>query len=94
MLIPVLLWMNMPVLAAVGLAQAVQIPIALSATIGNFAYGSVNVPLGMFLGVILAVGVVVGARLIHHLPKAQVTRIVAVFLVAVGILILVKLLLI
>ena len=85
--------MNMPVLAAVGLAQAVQIPIALSATTGNFAYGSVNVSLGIFLGAILAVGVVAGAWLIHYLPKAQVTRIVAVFLVAVGILILVKLLL-
>ena len=93
LLIPVLMWMNMPIFAAVGLAQAVQIPIALSATSGNLAYGDVNIMLGLVIGAILAVGAIAGARIIHYFPKDQVTKIVAGFLVAVGFSILARLLL-
>ena len=94
LLIPVLMWMNMPGFAAVGLAQAVQIPIALSATFGNLTYGSVNIILGLCLGAILAVGAIAGAKIIHYCPKELVTRIVAGFLVAVGISVLSRLVLV
>jgi uncharacterized protein len=35
-LVPILIWLDVPVLTAIGLSQAIQLPIALLATAGNF----------------------------------------------------------
>lgn len=90
-LIPLLLWLKQPVLIAIGLAQAIQLPIALTASLGNWATGTLDPGLGAILGLGLAFGTWGGAVLAHRLPRATLQSAVAVVLVGVGLLIVVKL---
>lgn len=84
-LIPILVWMKVPLLTALGLSQIIQVPIAALATIGNFQHGDVDVGSGIAIGVLLVVGVALGARVAHHLPAELLRRIVSGLLVAVGV---------
>ncbi len=83
-LVPALLWLRYPVLAAVGLSQAVQLPIASLATAGNIVYGRLDLVLGGAIAVGLAAGAVAGARAAHRAPRMLLRRIVAFVLIAVG----------
>ncbi len=83
-LVPILLTLSVPVLTAVGLSQAIQLPIAIAATIGNFLYGQVDWTLGGILAATLTVGTWFGAKLAHDVPRATLQRIVSVVLIAVG----------
>lgn len=86
-LVPVLMWLKVPVLMAVGLSQVIQLPIAALATVGNFSYGRVDMWVGGGLAVLLMVGVMVGARAAHCV-SAQVLRcIVASLLIVVGVMV-------
>ena len=89
-LIPILIWLQVPVLTAIGLAQAIQLPIAVTATAGNAAAGLLDVQLGAILGLGLAFGSWGGAHLAHVLPRAMLFRIVAGVLVSIGLVILLK----
>ena len=84
LLIPILIWCKLPVLPAIGLAQVIQIPISVMATLGNFAHGQVDLQLGLWLALLLAGGAVLGAKLAHVLPVSFLHKLVAVLLVAVG----------
>jgi uncharacterized protein len=84
-LVPILMWLDLPVLMAIGLSQAIQLPIALLATAGNFFSGSLDLTVGMPLAAGLAVGTFVGARTAHTVPRAALRRAVAIVLIVVGI---------
>lgn len=86
-LVPVLVWLNLPVLAAVGLSQVIQVPVAALATAGNLVYGEVNMAVGLATAVLLIAGVSVGARIAHRVSAAALKRVVAIALIVVGILI-------
>lgn len=90
LLVPLLVWLNWPVLTAVGLSQIIQVPISLLATIGNYLHGQVDVMMALGIAAIMIVGVTIGARLAHKLPALQLRRIVAVVLSLVGMLMLWK----
>ncbi len=83
-LVPALLWLRFPVLAAVGLSQAIQLPIATLATAGNIAYGRLDLVLGGAIAIGLAAGAGTGALAAHRAPQALLRRIVAFALIAVG----------
>lgn len=83
-LVPVLLTLSVPALTAVGLSQAIQLPIALAATLGNILYGQVDPVLGGVLAGALTVGAWFGAKLAHVVPRATLQRIVSAVLIAVG----------
>lgn len=83
-LVPVLLWLEAPVLIAIGLSQAIQLPIAVLATVSNAANGTLDLLLALTLGVGLSVGAWFGARLAHSLNQEVLRRIVAVVLVGVA----------
>lgn len=83
-LVPILIAMSVPVLAAVGLAQAIQLPVAIAATFGNVLYGELDLGLGGILAAALTVGSWYGAKLAHAMPRAMLRRIVSIVLVAVG----------
>lgn len=83
-LVPVLMWLELPVLAVIGLAQAIQLPIALLATAGNLYAGTVDLVLGALLGVGLSVGTWYGAKLAHSLPRRTLRGFVSVVLLLVG----------
>jgi uncharacterized membrane protein YfcA len=83
-LVPLLVFLRLPALAAVGLSQVIQVPIAASATLGNYLYGTVDVVIGAAIAAGLVVGVAGGARLAHFVSQAILQRVVAGVLVAVG----------
>ncbi len=92
-LVPMLIWLKVPPLTAVGLSQAVQLPIASLATIGNFIYGTVDMVIGGVIAAALMIGAAIGAHLAHTVSQATLRRVVAWVLVAVGIFIIGRILL-
>jgi hypothetical protein len=84
LLLPILILINVPALAAIGLSQVIQVPIAIFASAGFFIFGRIDIELGVQLGLVLATGVVVGANIAHKVSADQLRRIVAVALVVVG----------
>lgn len=88
-LLPILLWLNIPVISAIGVAQAIQAPIALLATGGNFLSGDVAVLIGLVIALALICGIAAGAAFAHALAPSALKRGVAlvVFIVGTGILV-------
>jgi uncharacterized membrane protein YfcA len=89
-LIPILLWRGVPVLAAIALGQIVQLPIALAATGGNLAGGPIDWHTAAIVAAALAPGVVAGRWAARRLPVAVLTPILAVLLIAAGVLLAVR----
>jgi uncharacterized membrane protein YfcA len=89
-LVPILLWLKVSTLTAVGLSQIIQIPIALLATGGNLTFGHVDFKLGFILAAMLVVGVVAGANFAHRASKDALKRIIAMALLGAGIAMLIK----
>lgn len=92
-LVPIMLWLEAPVLTAIGLSQAIQLPIATLATLGNAYTGALDLSLGLALGVGISFGSWTGARLAHVLPRKALKNFVSALLVLVGSMILIKTLL-
>ena len=55
LLVPLLVWLNWPVLTAVGLSQIIQLPISALATVGNYLHGQVDVMLALSIAVVMIV---------------------------------------
>ena len=91
LLIPLLIWRKNPVLTTIGLSQAIQIPISLMATLGNFIHADVDLRLGLSLALFLGTGAILGAKIAHRLPVTLLKNLVSGFLIIVGLIILSKL---
>lgn len=91
LLMPLLIWLDLPLLMAIGLAQAIQLPIALVATAANLAYGAVDLRLAGLLSLGIVLGSWLGARAAHAMPLKLLTRLVGFVLIAVGALLLLRL---
>jgi uncharacterized membrane protein YfcA len=89
-LVPTLLWLGVPALTAIGLSQAIQIPIGLLATAGNAMYGSLDLVRAAVVAVTLAVASYGGATMAHYLPREVLRKTVAQVLVIVGAMITLK----
>jgi uncharacterized protein len=83
-LVPILMAFNLPVLTVIGLSQAIQLPIAVVGSVGNFLYGELDWYLGSVLAVALTIGSWQGARLAHVMPRNLLRRIVSVVLILIG----------
>jgi uncharacterized protein len=90
LLVPVLLWLDLPILTAIGLSQAIQLPIALTATTGNILYGAVDAELAGLLSAGIVVGSWGGARLAHGVPLPVLTRLVGIVLLLMGAVLIVR----
>jgi uncharacterized membrane protein YfcA len=86
-LVPILLWLELPIMAVIGLGQVAMVPIALFATAGNLIHGRIDFMLGGILAAIMMVGAFAGAEISHRLPAERLKRGVAVLLIGVGLLI-------
>lgn len=86
LLVPLLLTLGYLPLSAVGISQAVQLPIAVFATLGFLLYGQMDFGLGVALGLVQSVGVVFGGLVAHRLPQEKLRMVVAVTLIGVGVL--------
>ena len=89
-LVPILLWLGTPVLAAVGLSQAIQLPISIFATAGNLVYGVIDVVVAAVLSLLLMIGVWCGARIAHRVSSVALKRFVSFVLLAAGVMMLVQ----
>lgn len=83
-MVPIITYLGLPVLTAVGLSQAIQIPIAAFASIGNWMSGNLNVNLGLLIAAAMVTGTLAGATLIHRLPAEPIRKFMALLLVVVG----------
>ena len=84
LLVPTLLLLQFMPLAAVGISQAIQLPIAIFATFGFLLFGQIDIPLGIALGIIQSIGVIFGGKIAHILPHGKLRAVVAVTLIGVG----------
>jgi uncharacterized protein len=89
-LLPLLLLLDMPVLAAIGLGQAIAIPIAGPASVVNLAAGLVDLRLAAGLGAILALGIAIGTPIAHALPQQLLRRLLGSVVVLAGIAMMVR----
>ena len=89
-LVPILLWLQVPVLAAVGLSQVIQLPISAFATAGNILHGAIHLPVAAVLSVLLMVGVGFGARIAHRVSSIALKRFVSLMLLGVGVMMLAR----
>lgn len=71
MLIPIFLLLGVPALKSVGVVQGIQLPIAISASLGFVLFGQVDFMLGTVLGLVQAGGVWLGAQVAHQVPAER-----------------------
>jgi uncharacterized protein len=83
-LLPVLLLLDVPVLSAIGMGQAIAIPIAGLASVANLAAGLVDVRLAAELAVGLAIGIALGTPIAHALPQAKLRRLLGSVVLMAG----------
>ena len=91
-LMPILIWRGVPLLAAIALGQIVQLPIASAATVGNLLSGPFDLWRVALVAAGLTPGVVLGRWAAKRLPVSLFARVVAVLLVATGVLLIVRVL--
>ena len=84
-LVPILTFLSMPLLPVIGLSQAIQIPIAAFATIGNELSGIIRWEIVVLLSPGLALGAFLGAKVSEHLPVDKIRNLVAFLLLGSGI---------
>ena len=84
-LIPLLLWFSAPVTATVALAQAIQLPISIFATIGNSVNGILDLRIAIPIAFGIAIGTFLGSHWIKKVPVNYVKKAIAALLVIVGV---------
>lgn len=73
-LLPVLLLLDVPVLSAIGLGQAIALPIAGLASVANIAAGIMDLRLAAGLAATLTLGIAIGTPIAHALPQRLLRR--------------------
>ncbi len=86
LLVPILMLLHVPILLAIGVSQAAQLPIAIFASIAFAMNDQIDFRLGTELGIVQAISVLVGAAVAHRIATTTLRRTVATALVAVAIL--------
>jgi uncharacterized protein len=82
--VPLLVAAGLPILAALGAAQAQSIIIASVGTVGYMLRGDVSWPLAALVGVPALLGVAAGWRVAHALPADRLRQVLAGVLILVG----------
>lgn len=84
LLVPLLVALGEPVLLAVGLGQAIQVPISAVASAANLAAGRIDWVAGWTLAAALAAGIAIGTPLAHGLSQRALRWLVAVAMLVAG----------
>ncbi len=82
--VPLMVLFGFPALASIGASQVIQIIAALSGTLGNLNFGTVNFPVAATVTVLEIAGVYVGARIAHAVSPGPLKRFVAWLCIVVG----------
>ncbi len=91
LLVPILVTLRVAAHTAIGLSQAIQLPVASVATIGNYLYSEINLLLSILIAFGLTIGGIIGAKLAHKISSKILTTILGWVLLFVGVFIISKL---
>lgn len=84
LVVPTLLLLGVPALTTVGIGNLIQLPVAGFGTLGFLVSGDVDLLVGLGLGLLAALGVLVGAGIAHAARASTLRRVVAAACVAAG----------
>lgn len=82
--VPLMVLFGFPALLSIGASQAIQIVAAISGTLGNLKYGSIDFGIAATVTLFVMAGVMVGARMAHAVDAALLRKAVAVLCLVVG----------
>jgi uncharacterized protein len=83
-MLPILLLLDVPVLPAIGLGQAIALPIAGLASIANVLAGEMDIRLAAGLAATLTLGIAIGTPIAHALPQLLLRRLLGSAVVIAG----------
>ncbi len=84
LLIPVLLWLRVAPLMAIGLAQVIVLPIGGMASVSHLLAGNADIPMAVMIAVLLGAGVWLGAHIAHAISSTLLKKLVSAMLVCTG----------
>ena len=82
--VPLMVLFGFPALVSIGVSQVIQIVAAISGTLGNLRYGSIDFGIAATLTLVEIAGVFVGVRLAHAVDGAVLRKVVAILCLVVG----------
>ena len=88
--VPLMVLFGFPALVSIGASQVIQIVAAISGTLGNLNYGSIDFGIAAAVTLIEIAGVIVGVRMAHAVDPALLRKFVAVLCLVVGIALIVR----
>ncbi len=88
--VPLMVLFGFPALVSIGASQVIQIVAAISGTLGNLKYGSINFGIAATVTFLELAGVLVGVRLAHAVDAAILRKSVAILCLVVGIALIVR----
>ena len=84
--VPLMMVFGFPALTAIGASQVIQIIAAVSGSVGNLQFGTINFEIAAPVTLSEVAGVFLGVRIVHAIPLQAVKGCVAVLCIAVGLL--------
>jgi hypothetical protein len=82
--VPLMVLFGFPALTSIGTSQVIQIVAAVSGTLGNLRYGTIDFGIAASVTLLEIAGVLLGARIVHALSANLLRKFVAVLCVVVG----------
>lgn len=82
--VPLMVLFGFPALATIGASQVIQIIAAISGTLGNLRFGTINFALVAPLTIVELAGVFIGAWLAHAVNQIVLRRFVGILCIPVG----------
>lgn len=82
--VPLMVLCGFPAIVSIGVGQVLQIVGALSGTLGNIRFGTINFGLAALLTVFEICGVVIGAYIIHRIDPRFVKKFIGVLCIVAG----------
>lgn len=82
--VPLMVLFGFPALTSIGTSQVIQIIAAVSGSLGNLQFGTINFTIAAIVTLLEIAGVFAGARIVHAVNAASLRRFVAVLCIAVG----------
>ena len=82
--VPLMVLLGFPALVSIGVSQVIQIVAAISGTLGNLRFGSIDFAIAAIVTLLELAGVIVGVRLAHAVDAGVLRKVVAVLCLVVG----------
>ncbi len=83
--VPLMVLCGFPALTSIGTSQVIQIVAAISGTLGNLQYGTIDFGIAATVILLEIAGVLLGARIAHAVNAALLRKFVAMLCIAVGV---------